>query len=386
MGLKRRLTGGGGYVSATRSVQAVATRGSHLGSGLSDGTVTVQTSVTYHEFACDCTDVQLVYGNYYDFDTPGPNNITIKAAIHYGGKVYRLYFPNGTRSFVLEPGADVETKAAGFRAKKGEGFYVRTMVTVGAGEKFPRGLVAYTNRGEGFKNGDIVDGGATDAQGQFVYHPVAIVGRPKSPTPAVLIVGDSIASGAQDNPQDRGFIPFALGADTPWIRVSKGNESCVGFKQDVAQYRLRLAKYCTHAIVHVGTNDLAAGQTFANLQASLTELIGLLNDYGLKSYVCTIPPRTSSTDAFATVENQTSAAPGDAAFGPNSHRSKANDWLRSKPPGVIGVFDTGAICESSVNSGKWKVTTPPATTDGIHPKAEIHALMAAPIIAEKSKF
>lgn len=368
--------------SAKNGLQCVATRGSHLGAGLyptkpEDPAVTIQTSKTYHEFACDCTDVAVVYGNYFDFDQLTPNKITDKAAIEYPmGSTTRteVFGPNGSREMVIEPGGLVESIGTGIRGKKGDGFYVYTGVSVPEGGKFPRGQVAYSSRGEGFKNADIVDSGTPDSQGQFVHHPVAIVGRPKEPTPAILGVGDSILGGAQDNPQDRGFLALALGKDIPWIRVAKGNESSYGFAGAACRFRMRLAKYCTHAIVHYGTNDFL-NKNLAQFQTDLIALLQLLSDYGLKNYVCTIPPRTVS---------KTDMTPVNAAFANGGDVMKANEWLLSNPrPDLIaGVFDTAKVLRNPDKPAEWD----PAVlgSDGIHPGAVGHARMAA--VIDKSNF
>ncbi|WP_088832743.1 SGNH/GDSL hydrolase family protein [Paenibacillus tyrfis] len=372
-----------GHQQQQQKLQAVATRGSHLGAGVyptkpDDPVVKEQTSRTYHEFACDCTDVALVYGNYYDFDQPNTNKITDKASIEYPiGSTTRneVYGPNGSREMVIEPGGLVESSGTGVRGKKGDGFYTYTCVTVPEGGKFPRGQVAYTSRGEGLKNADIVDSGTTDAQGQFVHHPVAIIGKPKEPTPAVLIVGDSIAGGAQDNPQDRGFIPLALGKDIPWIRVAKGNESSYGFSGSACRFRMRLAKYCTHSVIHYGTNDFL-NKNLAQFQADLIALLQLLSDYGLKNYVCTIPPRTVS---------KTDMSPVNPAFALNGDVMKANAWLLSNPrPDLIaGVFDTAKVLRNPEKPAEWD----PAVlgSDGIHPGAVGHTRMAAQIDLSKFK-
>lgn len=366
-----------------QKLQAVATRGSHLGAGLyptkpDDPAVTIQTSKTYHEFACDCTDVALVYGNYYDFDQLTPNKITDKASIEYPiGSTTRteVFGPNGSREMVIEPGGLVESIGTGIRGKKGDGLYVYTGVSVPDGGKFPRGQVAYSNRGEGMKNGDVVDSGATDAHGQFVHHPVAIVGRPKEPTPAIFGVGDSILGGAQDNPQDRGFLPFALGKEIPWIRVAKGNESSYGFSGTACRFRMRLAKYCTHSVIHYGTNDFL-NKNLAQFQTDLIALLQLLSDYGLKNYVCTIPPRTVS---------KTDMTPVNAAFANGGDVMKANEWLLSNPrPDLIaGVFDTAKVLRNPEKPAEWD----PAVlgSDGIHPGAVGHARMATQIDLSKFK-
>ncbi|MFB0847334.1 SGNH/GDSL hydrolase family protein [Paenibacillus oleatilyticus] len=364
--------------NGSSGLKSVATRGSHYGSGLSIGTTSarVRTSKTYHEFSCDCTDVALVFGNYYDFDQLNTNKVTVRASIEYPiGSTTRteVFGPSGSRDIVIEPGGLVESTGTGIRGKKGEGFYVYTCISVQANESYPTGLVVYSSRGEGFADADIVTSGTTTGNGQFVYHPVAIIGRPKQSTPVVLIVGDSIANGAQDNPQDRGFIPLALGNQIPWIRIAKGNESSYGFAGAACRLRMRLAKYCTHSIIHYGTNDFM-GKTLSQYQTDLTALLQLLTDYGLKNFVCTIPPRTVS---------KTDMAPLNAAFGPDGDVMKANNWILSNPrPDLIsGIFDTSRVLRNTERPAEWDPDV--LGGDGVHPGAVGHTRMAQVIDISK---
>lgn len=368
---------------------AVSTRGSHLQQGLSDGVVTVQTSVTTHTICCDCTDVALVCGNYYGNSSGGeqltPNPIVIKATVYHNGVRHEMYFPNGDNEISLKPGAMIETVTSGINAKAGDTLEIRTLVKVNTGEKFPVGQVVQANRGEGYADSDILNSGVTTGVGKFVYHPIAIVGRPKVPTPAVLLVGDSIMAGADDTPQDAGFAVRALGSSIPWIRIAQGNESGYNFKGDKCKLRMRLAKYCTHAICNYGTNDLMSSE-FAIYQADIQKIWQLLADYGLKVFQTTITPRTTSTDVFYTPENQT---PVNVRFGATGARYLANSWLRSDPsPLLSGVFDVTKPVESGVNTGMWAgsvggVDNTRRTREGVHPWTKGHELMASEIDIRK---
>ncbi|MCP1306473.1 SGNH/GDSL hydrolase family protein [Paenibacillus tyrfis] len=361
-----------------RSIQAVATRGSHLCNGVyptkaDDPVVKEQTSKTYHEFTEDRPEIAVIFGNFYDQDVPVPNKISVSAAIEYPiGSTKRIpvYTSSGSRTFILDPGAKQLSDLVSVNGKKGTGFYMYTCVKVAEGEKFPRGLVAYNSRGEGLKNADIVDSGAPDTHGQFVYHPIAIVGP--SDAPGNIIVADSIGQGAGDNPQDRGFIAAGLGADFPWIRVAKGGESSYDFRANgKAMFRVGLLKYGRRAFVHYGTNDLM-GKSFDQFKADISATWQLLRDFGIEEiYQFTIPPRTTSTDNWATHENQT---PVNAKFAKGADRDQANAWLLSNPaPGLLtGTIDTASAVQHPKDGNKWDVGT---TKDGTHPNEVGHERM-----------
>jgi hypothetical protein len=108
-------------------------------------------------------------------------------------------------------------------------------------------------------------------------------------------------------------------------------------------------------------------------------------------YQTTITPRTTSTDGWATVANQTVVA------GCGQPRTDLNAWLRAGAPvngsgtpvaigtaGAVpcpyltGIYDAAATVEDATDPTKWKAATV-LTGDGVHPNATGHALMAAAI-------
>lgn len=370
----RWLSAGGGIPPDPEPSKkiAIATRGSHLQQGLTDGTITVQTAITAHDITSDCLDLRLVYGNYFGNSSDGeqltPNDIKVKAIVAHDGKTYVVNFPDSSTQITLKPGEIVETATSNISVKKGDIIKVRTLVTVNAGEKFPRGQVVQTSRGEGFENSDVLESGTVTQQGSFVYHPIAIVGSPIVPTSAVLLLGDSIMAGADDSPQDEGFAVKAIGNKMAWIRIAQGNESSYSFKGENAKLRLALAKYCTDAICNYGTNDLMSSD-LATYKTDIQAVWKLLTDQGLKVFQTTMTPRTTSTDSFQTPGNQTPVKP---SFGPTGVRSQANDWIRTVPTPLSGIFDITKGIESGLNSGAWAtslngVDSTRTTREGIHP-------------------
>ncbi|WP_088832650.1 SGNH/GDSL hydrolase family protein [Paenibacillus tyrfis] len=372
------MSGSGSDSGQSGKLQAVTTRGSHLCNGLyptkpEDPVITVQTSRTYHEFTEDMAEIAVVFGNYYDQDVPTPNPISVKSSIEYpigSTKRIPLFTMSGSRSFVLDPGAKQMSDLASVNGKKGTGLYMYTCITIPDGGKFPRGLVAYNSRGEGLKNENIVDSGTPDTHGQFVYHPIAIIGP--SDVPGNIIVSDSIGQGAGDNPQDRGFIAAGLGTDFPWIRVAKGGESSYDFRANgKAMFRVGLLKYGRRAFVHYGTNDLM-GKTLDQFKTDITATWQLLRDFGIEEiYQFTIPPRTNSSDAWATPENQTAV---NTKFAKGADRDQANAWLLSNPaPSLLtGTIDTAAAIQHPKDASKWDAGT---TKDGTHPNEVGHERM-----------
>lgn len=353
-------------------LQAIASRGSHYVNGQSDAANPDASFKVSHIAATDCYDIALAYGNYYDEGWTPTNPITVKASLLIRGAYYPVYF-NGATTAVIGEGGTVVSDPTGIFLAKGETFYSIVFVSAGTGGKYPRGLVMYSERGEGTASTDITAAGNPTSNGMFGYHPCAVLGRTLNPTPAVLLVGDSIMQGANDGWQDVGFAARALDAmGIPWIRVAKGGGSSYNFLNRSSMQRMRLAKYCTHAITNYGTNDLN-GRTYAQLKGDLDTLWAMLASFDLKVIQCTITPHTSSTDAFKTEEAQT-FNPSAAQVGPTGVRTQINEYIRKAPAPLIGYLEITDAVETARNSGKWKF--PSYTVDGLHPSTAGHVAMA----------
>jgi lysophospholipase L1-like esterase len=121
-------------------------------------------------------------------------------------------------------------------------------------------------------------------------------------------------------------------------------------------------------VVTLGINDITGGQNLAAMQARMQTVWAMLAAHGVTDiFQTTITPVTTSTDAWATVVNQTATAT-------NGVRVSVNDWLRSKPAGITGILEVADLAETARNSGIWKAGF---TADGTHPNVTGHAALAA---------
>lgn len=338
---------------------------------LSDG---VDTNVTYrvkHKAYYDTFDIRLVFSNFYlnRSDTDGVNDITIKAAIEINTVFYAATF-NGSKTITLKPGQIVVSDPIGINIAKDTDFYTRTNVSVAsAGQKWPLGnTIRGGSFGEGKTTGDIVMSGTPSYTTGFSYSPMAVLGSTTTYKPAVLIVGDSIASGQGDT-QELGFIVRALdSAKIPWMRVSMPGEASYGFKGLGRMYRAFMCKYATHAIIQYGVNDLNSFRTYEQFKADLQDIWNFLNQRGLKLYQTTLTPKTTSTDGWTTTANQTLATPLES-WGTDpatSVRYRINEFIRTIPAPLNGVFDVTLKVETAKNSGIW---LPNMVGDGVHPNS-----------------
>jgi lysophospholipase L1-like esterase len=158
----------------------------------------------------------------------------------------------------------------------------------------------------------------------------------------------------------------------------------------------------THILCELGVNGLSAG--FATWSSHLLGTgtkgaWGSLAAFGVPIYQTTITPQTTSSDAWATVNNQTVASAGN-----ETARLAANAWLRDGAPisaspaaggtvaavgasGVLragqtghplaGIIEVADLAESARDSGKWKAGY---TGDGTHPNATGAAALAAALV------
>jgi hypothetical protein len=189
-------------------------------------------------------------------------------------------------------------------------------------------------------------------------------------------------------------------ANIPYITLARFGEQGAAFNSSKA-FRLAVAQFCTHVVEGYGDNDFAPSGGNASLALLQSSMLGIwfsLARQGLKVWRVSILPRTTSTDAWATIGNQTVGG-NDAA------RTGFNDWLRAGAPispttlaavaigtggalvmGVTGhpltgYFEIADLVETSRNSGVWKA--PGYTTDGIHPNGNAHVLIGTNIDTTK---
>lgn len=218
--------------------------------------------------------------------------------------------------------------------------------------------------------------------------PYMILGVPASAQPAIGIVGDSIGWGQNDVADASGNLGYICrglegvnGHQMPYVNNSVGsNQYALAVINQSKRYRDSL-RYVTHAVVELGTNDitvnssnLAALQTFATNMAN--DLKSIIGPYGRRLQVAftTLPPKTTSTDSWATLANQTPRT----GFAAGGTRDTYNSWLKTQVGTLIdAVIDPNPYIEDP-SGNVWIVTGAAnyATSDGTHPSTAACILMA----------
>jgi lysophospholipase L1-like esterase len=132
------------------------------------------------------------------------------------------------------------------------------------------------------------------------------------------------------------------------------------------------------AIVACGNNDIYAGTAAAAVEASRTSIRGYFSALGMSVYDATITTRTTSTNNWIDVTNQTLAsAPNNTARITFNTDGRNGVFLAS---GSAGLIDTAGVLETSaanpwvpfIDGGFWipgmvYCMTSGCTPDGTHP-------------------
>lgn len=339
-------------------------------------------------------------------ETNGANNITIKAALEISGVANPIFF-SGSRTKVLAPGESVWSDPMDLTIPASTQGFIRTYVSVVAGQTWCISRAASVSNGEGSNYASSITPGIDDVDNTgvipgsgtsgYVYSASGCRALPASRSIAsVLIVGDSIAVGAGeiaagtfgDANGYTGFIERGLGSSVHWQTDDRSSDTTANFLAGVKRFSMFSGTSYTHAVCEYGTNDVyGSGLTFAQSCQILTNAWTKLRLYVPKVIQTTITPRTTSSDGWITTVNQTIVGAGTT----NTVRTQVNDWLRDNAPldattlvpvatgtvgalraGTVGhplfkVWDTASLAETALNSGIWNVGGGAWTTDGIHP-------------------
>lgn len=351
----------------------------------------------------------------YAYGTDVGNGVIVTAATveypHASGIYYDLKTADGSTSFTVPNGATVLTyadltSAGGYTAAAL--MNIRTYVDMGAtpaaGTKIPQAAVLQSLDRWSASNTAVNStkvAFASHPTGQSVgYGPAAPLGDGAGKSIALL--GDSILQGLAEGTVVANGVGLGYGHRAAYaaglgvVDCGRHAEVTAEFFSAKARHRRLLALNASHALEGYGANDLVvAGTTWEHVASTRFAIWRFMERAGVQVRAVTVMPRpTSSTDTWATVENQTVATARDAI------RVPLNNWLRDGAPvdGVAGqplaagasvalragsaghpltsYYDIADAVESARDSGKWKAAY---TTDGVHPLSVGHAAAAAAV-------
>lgn len=225
-------------------------------------------------------------------------------------------------------------------------------------------------------------GGTPYASGN-IYGPLAVIGD--SPGDAVFIGGDSLAMGTGDTTDGLGHVGIIERAIGPSMASSRFGSSGSQINNFANSFFLAptttqplgfMLKYFNKFLFQFGTNDFALGsRTSSQALADVGTVMGML-PANSEMYVCTPPPRSTSTDTFATPTYLVPATNNQTVATGQAQKAAYIAALTSisAPLGLTGVIDQTTCLEFSPKSGYWKA--PACTPDGVHP-ADSYYLLAS---------
>lgn len=332
----------------------------------------------YHYARDAITAVRLVFGNWYSTEIAIGAAATITASVEYPeGSFTQITFSGVAQGSIPNGGmvvSDLVTLTTPI--PDGAKFYTRMYQTCASG--FP-----YNGRNGDTTNGDriafaasgLVDKTMTDplnanAAANFFCSPMAIVAQ--TTKASIALFGDSRTFGFSDNATgtsgDSGIFARALGPTHAYINCGISGESGGVFKLTSNTNRLALSAYCSHIACGYGTNDLFSGmQSGATVYGNLSAIRALNPDKPF--YQTTIPTGTTSTDSWATLNNQTPKA-GEA------EALALNALIVANGAGFDGVFDIEGVV-NDVNGGGNRAWIPTYTPDGVHESNAANLAIAA---------
>ena len=340
-----------------------------------------------------CYALRLSFANHYNSsgttnsEQPNPSTITIKAAVEYplapigsstgSNTIYPVYF-GGSRTGTIPGGALLESDVVVMPdLPDGAVIGVRSYVNIPSyttGNWYGVGFPGDSTIGEGVSNsGDMTDGGLIGAgtSSTSLYGPSKVSGIARAPRASIYVGGDSICAGTNEPTTQSiaGYIVRGLNGQYPIVFGPKAGETIgsgfIGWKRI---RRMALASGCTHAILNYGTNDLAAiaggTGTLAQLKSNILDATNAFTARGVRVRWCTILCKTTSTDGFRSIANQ-------SVTSQETNRLALNYWLRDSSsagyvqacnnPSMVAVFDPAALLEVNasgvvtLNGGFWPI-------------------------------
>jgi hypothetical protein len=325
-------------------------------------------------------------GDISDIQTVDLNSFLAGISTASNGPVHNIKrfieYPQGVFTPVLWGGLDVVSLSAGGRIKSD----IVAGLTIPAGEKFWERTVILTSGNipvcvmpaassaigvdDGNISGDFGNSGAIGpTTGLNTIGCQAIVGTVNATDArSFVLLGDSLTFGALDitgsGPKGAsGFVARMLDDHGyPYMKWCIGGQYLQNqvtmasrINADIGQFNF------SDFIIASGLNDLSLGsRTKAQVLADIQTMATQTNVAGKRVWKTTITPRSSSTDSWATVENQLPRTDGNMA-----DLIPLNADIRAGLPNVYGFIDAADAAMSARDSGIHKA--PPAgTTDGTH--------------------
>lgn len=401
------VRGPGGAAAPTIPYQVVATRGNVMTSESTGRTSAncLQCARTRNFFgSVDVSEIKIVFQAYW-VDTAaevnGSNGYTVRCNVEYNGVSVRALF-GGQRDGVVAAGeaffASDALLPAAFGVSKftaGTQFWIRAERQYAVNDKplfhettayeTPITDERYVVNAAGAVSQLDATGPLNTLNGWLaqthVWTPLCVIGKPiGKKMMAVGFIGGSVEAKLADTLGDGetggGYLRRALfTAKIANVALTKSGETAKVFAASNAK-RAAVFPYLTHAFGGHGGNDYSTGETVANTLTRLATIWSVLRAGGVGHVEqLSLHPKTNSTDAWATVANQTPRAGYETG---GAWRDFAHTQIIAavtSDPNLDGFFDLSSSQVDATQTDRWKAP-PASTTDGTHPKNTIHQAMA----------
>lgn len=399
--------------TAELPIQIVGSRGemNFVRAGARTSSNNLQVARTEHYIGnADVSELYVAFNDYYILqDNTGEANgdgYTARFNIEYNGLSVRGAF-SGSRDGIIPAGSalvlsdPILPSSFGLEVfPAGAQFWIRAerQYTVGAGSLFHR-TTAYSvpidTTSERYMSAPAGTASLLDATGSLtatggysaqthVWLPLAVLGRPVTPMVGIGVFGASIEDGSGDGSgvgaSSGGYMRRALynvdGAGTKVARVNLAvpSESAGRFLL-AGSKRREIYPYLTHAIFGYGGNDYSLGTTLSDMQARHLDVWSGARAGGVPHISqVSMSPKTTSTDSWATVANQTPRTGWDVATGEWYAYNESLASIVATNPNVDGYLDLWDVEADATFNDRWKASS---TADGTHPNATMSASMAA---------
>lgn len=318
----------------------------------------------------------------------GSQPATVKSAIEYPlGTIAAVVTFGGSQTGAMAAGGQIESDPISIDIPPFALFAVRTFLDAPGGAPY---FIDGPNAFSTFVDSCAFGTTATDVtystaaisnqQGGVNYRPVMV--KAKSSLQTALLIGDSRMAGINDYASDSyagvGQVARSMTPTFAVFNAGSPGATLASFVAGGANWSRRNAVIqgiFDFAISNFGINDIVAGTSAATNASNYALLSGALG--GAPVWQCTLSPKSTSTDSFATVANQTTDAT-------NYARVTTNQYIRAGIKNLWGYIEIADYVESARDSGKWKADGTTAnlyTSDGLH-----ESQFANKLIAESAAF
>jgi hypothetical protein len=313
------------------------------------------------------TDLVLAFPG-FSFNTPEVdwnNSFTVTAAIEYPVGTFTPVYTNGSRTLSITAGRTLAKfdRCSTIVIPAGAEFYLKVFASWSAGNMFGSSFTANMAATGGWCNFGVGLADNTLTATVFSNNGVALqgyspqlYGRLLAPSVILGILGTSHDLGASDpgDPNGAGANAFARAfrGQFPVMSVCRTGQTMAAYITRMDGANMLFTDAITHLIFDMTTNDIwALAASLATLQAQVPVAIAPYLARGVKVYLTTVAPRTTSTDNWITTANQTLvSAPAEAVA------LTWNAWALANYAsiGCSGCIDIRKGVDP-LNTGKWQV-------------------------------